>query len=193
MAIRRFDINLNAPKINIKLNRTDEVYVDTTFLLHCFIDHHRLDPLINKAPYQFAKQFLNQLAQRKTPIVISSLAFAEAWHVYLKLLYQKDHGRDSWTPRTLKDHPDIITHYKADLEKFHKTILQYPHIRTIGIPEEAMEAAFRAMLNCDLGPFDSFHFSTCCSEKTEWFITGDRDFKRIPCDNNDIDLALIIY
>lgn len=192
MGIKRYNLNSRS-RIQITIDKSNEVYADSNFLLYCFIKPSSLDPHVDRQRFKLAKQLLFGFLQKKIRIVISSLALDEAWYIYLKLLYQKDHGKDAWTPNTLKNHPEIITTYKDNLEKLQKSILAHPYRRLVGVPDDAIAPAFNNMISFQLGPRDSFHLAVCCHEETECLVTGDRDFRRIPSDCGHINLNLIIF
>lgn len=125
--------------------------------------------------------------------MISSLAFNEFWYICLRLLYEKDHGKNTWTGDALKNQPEIISKYKPNLENMQEKILEYPYLRIVGVPEDTVKVAFHNMLTFRLSPTDSFHLSTCCFKGIKWFVSRDRDFKRIPDDCEHIDLKIITY
>lgn len=189
MAIRRYNAN---SRIIIRFNKTDVVYADSNFVLHCFVDES-LTNFVNKQSHRVAKKFLYEFLQKKITLLVSSLAFNEVWYVYLKWLYQRDHGRNTWTKDTLKENPRVIATYATDLETFQQAILSCPCFRPVGVQGATIDTSFRNMLTFQLSPADAFHLSTCCLEGAQYFVSKDRDFNRIPDDHEDIDLKIITY
>jgi predicted nucleic acid-binding protein len=180
--------------LSLAFQKGEEAYVDSGFLLRCFIDESSISvPTERKPDYKLAKQLLINLAREKVPIMISPLAFDEIWYTYIRLLYQKEKGREAWNGRTLKDNPGIVSTYKSKLEELQKKILKYPHLRVIGVSHESIKLAFDNMLNYELAPRDSFHFASCCVENAGIFITGDRDYRAIPEDYDGIRLRIIEF
>lgn len=190
MAVTRFRIRAG---LNLLFQRGEEAYVDSGFILRCFIDESSILDKRERAAYQLAKQLLFNLLQQKVALMMSPLAFDEIWYTYIKLLYQKENGRDAWDARVLKQNPGIISKYKQKLEELQEKIFRYPHLKIIGVSHNSIRLAFSTMLNCGLAPRDSFHFSSCCIEKAGVFITGDRDYRAIPQDYDGISLKIIEF
>lgn len=187
MGITRYKISSN---FSLNLNKTDEAYLDTSFLIFCSINSSLTSPA-DRPRFRLAKHLLQQLLKNKTSAIISTLVLDETWYIYLKLLYQKDNGSGSWAPTILKDHPEIIAHYKAELEELQKKILKFPNSRIIGVSADSAEFAFQNMINFNLAPRDSFHIAVCYEEGLQCFITADRDFKSIPRDWKEAEIKLI--
>ncbi len=139
-----------------------------------------LGALIESDPYHAeCDAFSEKLKAAQSLVALSSLGLDEIWFALLKLLATRDFGERTWQ-RALKNDPEIVKRYAADIEQTHAELLALPYILVIDVPTAHIFDGLEMMKTYGLFPRDAIHVSMTRLAGIMNLITTNRDYARVP-------------
>ena len=131
--------------------------------------------------YKSAASLLADLFSQKVNLFITNLVIDEYIWAILRAYYRIDNGKDL-RPRTIKDHPQIITKYHWRIAAGIKKIMNFQRLTLASnlIPSrEIIEKAISLMRSQLLMPRDAFHLAFIIKLNIDGIVTSDGDFDSI--------------